>query len=335
MSKLDASQVAEPVKAVKSAAQKRKAENVKREDSIAQTKTAAANGKEYYDGDKKKRKKSKFDQSAGLMRTGAISVTYASVMYTVLRKFPATGLHFHSEAWMQSLVSFEAVYITPLLYCVAVFAACRLMRNLPAQHALLRNYVQPVYNVVQIVVCSYMVWGLWPTVQIANRNPFGMQAKRSKSVEWFVFVHYLTKYLDWCDTFFMIAKKNFQQVSFLQVFHHATIGMIWGALLSVGWGSGTVAYGAFINSVTHIIMYTHYFIKSFGIENPFKAWVTRFQLAQFFSCIVHAVLVWQDEKIYPRDLSYIQIMYHPIMIFLFGFNIKWAPRWLNGGIEAA
>lgn len=282
------------------------------------------------DAPKQKRRR-KVDESAGLFRTLLIITAYSSVMYFCLSGFQPVGMRYLSEPWMTSLVSFRAVYVAPLVYVAAVYIACRAMRNFPAQDAFLRSYVQPVYNVVQIVVCSYMVWGLLPTVDVANGNPFGLHSKRSASVEWFVFVHYLTKYLDWCDTFFMIAKKKFNQVSFLQVFHHATIGMIWGALLSVGWGSGTVAYGAFINSVTHVIMYTHYFYTSFGFKNPLKAWVTRFQLAQFFSCIVHAVLAASYESVVPKRLTYIQVMYHPIMIALFGVYINWAPKWLTGG----
>merc|ERR1712167_51929 len=79
------------------------------------------------------------------------------------------------------------------------------------------------------------------------------------------------------------------------------IGMVWGVLLSRGWGSATAAYGAFINSVTHVLLYGHYFWTSLGYNNPFKAYITKFQLAQFASCIVHAVMVLIFEKVYPLE----------------------------------
>ena len=57
------------------------------------------------------------------------------------------------------------------------------------------------------------------------------------------------------DTLWMILKKKSSvQMSFLHLYHHATIGVAWGFLLSLGHGNGTAQYGAFINSVTHIIM---------------------------------------------------------------------------------
>jgi len=78
----------------------------------------------------------------------------------------------------------------------------------------------------------------------------------------------------------MILGKSFRQISFLQVFHHATIGMVWGLVLDSGWGSGTVAWGAFINSVTHVLLYTHYFVTSLGFQNPLKKALFSFQQAQ-------------------------------------------------------
>ena len=131
----------------------------------------------------------------------------------------------------------------------------------------------------------------------------------------------------------MIFNKSYRQLSFLQVFHHATIGMIWGAVLSCGWGSGTAFYGAFINSVTHVLMYTHYLWTSMGLKNPLKRYLTKFQLAQFASCVLHAVLVAFSglEKTFPSEgLPWIQIMYHPIMLYLFGCRMSWSPRWLSG-----
>ena len=68
-----------------------------------------------------------------------------------------------------------------------------------------------------------------------------------------------------CDTLWMVLKKKSSvQMSFLHLYHHATIGVVWGLLLSLGHGNGTAQYGAFINSVTHVIMYSHYFITGLG-----------------------------------------------------------------------
>jgi len=279
------------------------------------------------------------DRSDGFFTAFNIVSLYCVAFYYAWTNAPSKkinsslGLAFDKDPVKNFMISPEVYIGLPLLYLVAVWSISRMMKNHSSKSDFLRTWVQPIYNIVQIVVCAYMAWGLWSQVDIVGGNPFGLNTKRDAGIEYFVYIHYLTKYLDWCDTFFMILKKNMHQVSFLQVFHHATIGMVWGFLLNEGWGSGTAAYGAFINSVTHVIMYSHYFWTSFGFNNPFKRYITSFQLAQFASCILHAGMVFLYEQIYPSDLGYLQIAYHCIMLYLFGFQLNWAPVWCTGSAE--
>ena len=86
--------------------------------------------------------------------------------------------------------------------------------------------------------------------------------------EWFVFMHYLPKCLDWFDPFWILMKKSQQKLSFLHVFYHTTIGMVWGYLLRAGVGSDTIQYGALAISPTHVIMYSPYVGTSLGLKNP-------------------------------------------------------------------
>ena len=49
-----------------------------------------------------------------------------------------------------------------------------------------------------------------------------------------MWVHYMSKFLDYFDTVFIILRgKEKQQLSFLHVYHHASIGMIWGTLTGI------------------------------------------------------------------------------------------------------
>ena len=242
----------------------------------------------------------------------------------------ASGLRFLPE--YNYLVSPELLYGLPVAYLVTVMLLSRFMRGRAAWDL---TRVMQVYNVVQIVVCSYMVKGLFHFP-----NLFAISTQPSAAVEWFVLVHYLSKYLDWCDTIFMCLRKKEAQISFLQVYHHATISIVWGYVLSIGWGSGTVGYGAMINSVTHVLMYSHYCAAAMGIKNPFKRYLTMFQIGQFWSCQVHAWIVafgtnqshfpGLHETVYPQKLAFIQVAYHVTMIYLFTFKLRWAPAWITG-----
>mmetsp|Transcript_19045 Transcript_19045/g.58613 ORF Transcript_19045/g.58613 Transcript_19045/m.58613 type:complete len:247 (+) Transcript_19045:210-950(+) len=217
--------------------------------------------------------------------------------------------------------------VPPLMYIAGAVVGSRCVA--PGKPVMDVKNMMRAYNVVQIVVCSYMTWGLLPVVGFPN--VFGIDSDFTARGEWFVLVHYLSKFLDWFDTFFIVAKGNARkQLSFLHVYHHSTIGLMWGILLSCGMGNGTARYGALINSVTHVFMYSHYLWTSFGRKNPFKALLTKWQIAQFYSCFVHAVLVlhggWILETKVREDLAWLQFCYHITMVYLFTFKMAWIPK---------
>ncbi|KAH8064164.1 hypothetical protein JL720_12962 [Aureococcus anophagefferens] len=162
-----------------------------------------------------------------------------------------------------------------------------------------------LYNVAQIAVCGYMTLGLLPVL--------GWRTS-SASTEF-------TEAGEWATR---------RSSSFLHVYHHSTIGVVWGILLASGNGNGTARYGALINSVTHVFMYTHYLWTSFKFKNPFKALLTKWQIAQFYSCFLHAVLVLSGvfvvETKIDKELAWLQFCYHITMVYLFTFQMAWIPK---------
>lgn len=230
-------------------------------------------------------------------------------------------------SWLVStpfLIAPSVLYVLAAVY----FSRQTSGKPSPANAKLIANLMR-VYNLVQIGTCLYMTVGLWPVLGFPNF--FGVDSDLSADGEWFVLVHYVSKWLDWFDTFFIIAKGNAaKQLSFLHVYHHSTIGVVWGIVLSLGAGSGTIRYGALINSVTHVLMYSHYLWTSFGLKNPFKSLLTKWQITQFYSCFLHACLVllgspYPETKI-PRDLAWLQFGYHITMVYLFTFQMAWIPK---------
>lgn len=132
-----------------------------------------------------------------------------------------------------------------------------------------------------------------------------------------VFFHSRGQYLDFGDTIFMLLKKNYRQLSFLHLFHHSSILVVWGYLLQVGHANGTAYFGAAINSFVHTVMYSHYLWTALGFNNPFKRYVTTLQMVQFFACLAHALCVVLWEQVLPARLGYLQLTYHIIMVILF------------------
>jgi len=178
------------------------------------------------------------------------------------------------------------------------------------------NKILYIYNTFQILLNFYIIYGMREF--ISYTNPFSINKEFTKKIEYYTYIHYLSKYLDYFDTYFIILKcKNEQQLSFLHIYHHSSIGLIWGFLINNGVGNGTAAYGCFINSVIHFIMYGHYLITSLGYKNPFKMYITQLQLLQFACCIIHSFTVLLYENIVPKKYAYLELSYHMSMIFLF------------------
>jgi elongation of very long chain fatty acids protein 4 len=89
------------------------------------------------------------------------------------------------------------------------------------------------YNLIQVMLCSYM-W-IEAAVQAYNSN---YQLKQCNAfnhtnppIGFILYVFYLSKILDFFDTFFIIAEKRWKQLTFLHVYHHFSIFLVFYCLL--------------------------------------------------------------------------------------------------------
>jgi hypothetical protein len=172
-----------------------------------------------------------------------------------------------------------------------------------------------LYNILQIVYNIYIIAGLYNVFPLTNF--YGINIPYNDSIKHYVYMHYMSKYLDYFDTIFMILRKKNSQVSFLHVYHHATVIIPWGWIVAGGHANGTAAFGALINSIIHMMMYSHYFWTSMGYRNPFKRFLTQAQIAQFFLCSGHSLAVILYENNVPVKYAYGEMIYHMQMIYLF------------------
>lgn len=212
------------------------------------------------------------------------------------------------------LVSWEAILGGHITYAVLIYTMRQVMKGRGEVGGL--KYPMLAYNFIQIVLSSLMVIGMLPYV-LQVPNFFNINGLFSADIEFWVLVHFLAKFLDMFDTVFIVLRKKDKQFSFLHVYHHTTIGIIWGFLLHYGAGNGTAYWGAWINSLVHALMYGHYFFSSLGFENPLKTYLTKFQMFQFALCILHAILCVVTTNNYPKSLAYLQMAYHPTLLYLF------------------
>lgn len=85
-----------------------------------------------------------------------------------------------------------------------------------------------LYNVVQVMLCSYMcieagVRAYYAGYTLLPCNEFNTQ---NPPIGFILYIFYLSKILDFADTFFIIAEKRWKQLSFLHVYHHTSIFLV-------------------------------------------------------------------------------------------------------------
>jgi elongation of very long chain fatty acids protein 4 len=182
-----------------------------------------------------------------------------------------------------------------------------------------------VYNVVVIGINLYLLVGF--LVEIFRQNyklvcnavdysDDGLPMAR------LVYLYYVSKAFDYCDTVFIVLRKKFDQLSFLHVYHHVSMFFIWYAAVKWSAGGDGIA-GPLCNSFIHVVMYMYYLGASLKIKIPGKKYLTQLQMVQFFVVIGHSTASIALDCPYPHWTLYAQILFLLSLFALFlNFYVK-------------
>nr|WNR62019.1 elongation of very long chain fatty acids protein elovl4 [Platynereis dumerilii] len=180
-----------------------------------------------------------------------------------------------------------------VLYLLIVWIGPKLMEH---REPMKLRYPIVIYNALmvllnfhifyELIVCT-TIRGYSYSCQLVDRSDNPYEVRIAKALWWF----YLSKCLELMDTFFFILRKKNTQISFLHVYHHATMFPIWW--VGVKWVPGGQAFlGALMNSWIHVVMYSYYGKASMGPKVQkylwWKRYLTRKQLIQFVEGMIHA-----------------------------------------------
>jgi elongation of very long chain fatty acids protein 4 len=216
---------------------------------------------------------------------------------------------------------FDAVVIA-LTYLVVVFVL-RLIFGF-TKEGLRNNFFmkqfQRLHNLHLIILSSYMSFEIFRQAYISEYGIWG-NAVDNSAAGWnmakILWVFYISKIPEFVDTIIMCMRKNFDQITFLHVYHHSTIFVIWWLVIYLAPG-GESYFSAGLNSFVHVIMYSYYFFASFGIHFPFKKYITMFQMLQFLANFLQASYdVYTGVKGFPLLLSWILFFYMLTLLALF------------------
>lgn len=132
--------------------------------------------------------------------------------------------------------------------------------------------------------------------------------------------YYISKMVEFFDTVFFILRKKNNQVTFLHVYHHATMFPLW--YIGVKWvAGGQSLFGAMMNSLIHVVMYSYYGLAALGPDYQkylwWKKYLTMLQLVQFVLGLSHAAQSLYVRCPFPLWMQWGLIFYGFSILILF------------------
>lgn len=226
--------------------------------------------------------------------------------------------------WLLVANSPWPVWILTASYVIMVLVGPRFMKNRPALDL---KWFLVVYNLGLVALSLYMFIELFLSVWDAdydllcatyNKENWTKPAEgRVASVLWWYF---FSKAIEFMDTALMIVRKKNEQITFLHVFHHASMLNIWWWTLIFIPG-GMAWFGAWMNCLVHVVMYTYYGLSALpSLKGKlwWKRYITRFQLLQFCVTFTHTVNSIRMGCDFPRWGQNLLAGYMVAMLILFG-----------------
>eukprot|EP01060_Flectonema_neradi_P033630 TRINITY_DN569_c4_g1_i1.p1 TRINITY_DN569_c4_g1~~TRINITY_DN569_c4_g1_i1.p1 ORF type:complete len:264 (+),score=37.09 TRINITY_DN569_c4_g1_i1:49-840(+) len=207
------------------------------------------------------------------------------------------------------------------MYVAVVLIGCSIMKmdSVPAFDL---KWFRAIYNLSCVILSASSLFLIVKGTMEELGSTFGFVCNNSEQKEvpqirMAIYIFYLSKFFEFTDTFIMILRKKFNQVSFLHVYHHASISaVVWVYLRYTHGGDDYLAVG--FNSFVHVLMYSHYFVTTFGVSAPWKSLLTSLQLLQFICIFSQSAAALYLHCGWPDFLNVLQMCYMISMLILFG-----------------
>lgn len=137
-----------------------------------------------------------------------------------------------------------------------------------------------LHNVICTVLSAYCVVS-FSLAFIEDSDLFSFEP-REGILKHSVFVYWMTKCYELVDTVFMVLRHKKNQISFLHVFHHASLPLMMDYAYNQISYSGIIVLGV-MNSFIHVLMYGYYgFTAIHPLQYfPIKKRITQLQMTQF------------------------------------------------------
>jgi hypothetical protein len=196
----------------------------------------------------------------------------------------------------------------------------KLMQNRPAYE--LRGVLM-VYNAFQILFNGWMFYHICRLTWF-NGYSFICQpvdySDNADALQLIVLGYYvyILKLFDFLDTVFFVMRKKENQITFLHVYHHASIPLtVWVVFRFVPGGQSI--FMPTFNSLVHFVMYFYYLMAAMGPQFQkylwWKKYLTVFQMVQFFLVGLHGLQLFFIECNFPTFYRWFFVV-QSIMFFI-------------------
>jgi len=215
---------------------------------------------------------------------------------------PATEFYFSEKAPMGTLTQ---TLVGMAIYYTVVLGGRELMRNRPAFKLNLPFKIHNFYlTAISGGLLALHLEQLIPTVMRVGvySSVCHKQSGWTQSLAVLYYLNYLTKYLEFIDTVFLVLRKK--PLTFLHTYHHGATALLCYLQMA---GETPVSWVCIVaNLSVHCLMYYYYFQSARGIKIWWKQYITSLQIAQFVV-----------------DLSFIYYLSYGILV---AKHMPWAPQ---------
>jgi len=211
---------------------------------------------------------------------------------------------------------FHAILIT-IAYLIIVFGGMQIMKNCKRFELF---WFSLLHNGFLVILSSYMCYEIINQALIGKYTLFGNGIDTTAAglpMARVIWLFYISKPIEFIDTFIMVLKKNNRQVSFLHVYHHVATFLIWWGVTYYAPGGDTY-FSAAQNAFVHVLMYSYYFLATLKISAPWKYYITQLQMLQFALNTVQGAYVTYYDTPYPKFWAMVLMGYMVTLLVLFG-----------------
>ncbi|CAN7117088.1 hypothetical protein BRARA_C03155 [Brassica rapa] len=212
-----------------------------------------------------------------------MALAYSTLTYWLVNHPYIANFTWTEGETFGSTVFFVAVVVS--LYLSATFLLRHAVVSLPSLGSKILKPITAVHSLVLCLLSLIMAVGCTlsvtsdPTMRLFHTICFPLDVKPKGPLFFWGQVFYLSKILEFGDTLLIILGKSFQRLSFLHVYHHATVVILCFTWLRTRQSMFPVALVT--NSLVHVVMYGYYFLCAVGRRPRWKRFVTEFQIVQF------------------------------------------------------